>query len=144
MRIYMKSQSLQQNVDVPIFAMYEDNVSLPDDAHPGTTMLANVPMQYISQEGLAPMLRKEWREALPQILEQETTRRIALILPPNVQGVAALEMALGNDDERKAKIKRAWDYVVSVRAAGEKLAKKGPLNPSDDLHWPKPIEPIKI
>jgi hypothetical protein len=91
------------------------------------------------------VLLKNWHDALPEILAGEQQRRINAVFPPGAQARVALGIALGHPDAADpAEVRRGWDYIVAVEAAGKTLATKGSLNPCDDSNWPKIIDPIKV
>jgi hypothetical protein len=160
MQVYVTS--LNQDSDSPVVAWYEEHTIVGtqpglNESHPGAILLCGIDRKYIDAHRLPVVLKKEWREAMPQVVAAESAKRIEDAFPAATQSAASLQiqantLSYGSDVSQwpasaqtsMKEIKRGLDYITSVHAAENAIVSQGVASPTDDANWPAPIEPVKL
>jgi hypothetical protein len=155
MKAYVPTASISVDDYTPVTATYEDAVSVPSDAHPGTACFVFPSGKHLTLYNTRPSLDPSWRDDLDYVINAEAGRRISEVFADYQQRNATQYtqqclMQYGSDtatwpvDDQATYVeaKRGWDYVAAVRTAAANLQTTNPINPCDDSHWPAPIAPI--
>jgi hypothetical protein len=149
MKVFLRSEDLASGEPPTVIASYDDNASVPADAHGAGMIVVTVPANLIDYHNRLPRLVPDWRErAGPALMAAEADRRIGEVLSPAEQQSTLYEMIQfilqhGTDistwpadaQERKADIDNMWNYVREVRQRQQSMASV-PANPGSDKVWP--------
>jgi len=160
MQVFVANESLSQiaSDDVPIVAVYEDGVRVADNAHPGAQRVFVRPGDIVLGDFGRAVLRKGWRDALAESVDEEAEHRILETFPASSQRIAALKLVLaiidyGSDpkkwpaDARELldQVRKGVSFIASMNAQADLLRNKGVGVPGANGNWPsKPDKPFKL